>query len=174
VPTSPTKHKELEQLTFSWEALPAKVSVSQDSEEDWTTNVATSPLSFAALLTDSRLRGSCGKTSLVSCRQEEDGTLVASSGRWENSGIISRGESWTLKTSEFHKDAGVSFLSDILEPSSEVPQRFCLSSTACRGILRRAEKRGKTLPPLLAQALQQVASENTPKGAAPFGGTEET
>ena len=124
-------------------------------------NVATSPLSFAALLTDSRLRGSCGKTSLVSCRQEEDGTLVASSGRWANSGIISRGESWTHSTSEFHKDAGVSFLSDILEPSSEVPQRFCLSPTACRGILRRAEKRGKTLPPLLAQALHSVAQETS-------------
>ena len=147
------------QLIFSWEEPPARASVLQDSEGGWMMSVATSPSSFAELLIDSRLVGSSGKTSLVSCHQEEGGTLVASSGRWSNSGIMSRGESWTLKTSEFHKDAGVSFLSDILEPTTEVPQRFCLSPTACRGILRRAEKRWKTLPPLLAQALHSVAQE---------------
>ena len=174
MPTSRKKPKELEQLTFLWEEPLANPSALLDSEEAWTMSVATSPLSFAALLTDSRPSGLSGKMSLESCQVAKDGTLVASSGRWQNSGIISRGESWTLKTSEFHKDAGVSFLSDILESSNEVPQRYCLSPTACRGILRRAEKRGKTLPPLLAQALQQVASENTPKGAAPFGETEET
>jgi hypothetical protein len=43
-------------------------------------------------------------------------------------------------------------LSDILE-TGDVPQRFFLSATACRGILRRAEKRGKTLPAALATAL---------------------
>jgi hypothetical protein len=172
--TSQTAASSKAQLTFSWEEPPASPSPSRDCEEDWMMSVATSPLSFAALLIDSRPAISSGKMSLESCQVAKDGTLVASSGRWANSGIISRGESWTLKTSEFHKDAGVSFLSDILEPSNEVPQRFCLSSTACRGILRRAEKRGKTLPPMLEKALQQVASENTPKGAAPFGGTEET
>ena len=159
--TSQTAALSKAQLTFLWEEPLASPSPSRDSGEDWMMNVATSPLSFAALLTDSRLRGSCGKMSLESCQVAKDGTLVASSGRWANSGIISRGESWTLKTSEFHKDAGVSFLSDILEPTSEVPQRFCLSSTACRGILRRAEKRGKTLPPLLAQALHSVAQETS-------------
>ena len=137
MPTSQTAAPTKGQLTFSWEAPPANPSLSQDLGEDWTMSVATSPLSFAALLIDSRLVGSSGKTSLVSCHQEEDGTLVASSGRWSNSGIMSRGESWTLKTSEFHSAADVSFLSDILEPSGEVPQRYCLSARACQGLLRR-------------------------------------
>jgi hypothetical protein len=51
-------------------------------------------------------------------------------------------------------------LSDTLE-TGDVPQRFFLSSTACRGILRRAEKRGKELPLALAQALQAVANRQT-------------
>lgn len=35
--------------------------------------------------------------------------------------------------------------------------RYCLTPRACRGILRRALNRGKTLPPQLAAALQEVA-----------------
>jgi hypothetical protein len=46
-------------------------------------------------------------------------------------------------------------LSDTLE-TGELPQRYFLSATACKGILRRAEKRGKQLPEQLKQALEQV------------------
>lgn len=34
------------------------------------------------------------------------------------------------------------------------PSRFCLSQKACEGIIRRAEKRGKALPPQLDKALR--------------------
>jgi hypothetical protein len=54
------------------------------------------------------------------------------------------------------KDEGVCSLSDILETGA-VPQRYYLSPKACSGILRRAAKRGKELPPQLAAALQAVA-----------------
>ncbi|AOJ53888.1 hypothetical protein AQ475_24090 [Burkholderia thailandensis] len=69
----------------------------------------------------------------------------------------------TLSTSEWNhtlapslNDDGVSSLSDILE-TGDVPQRFFLSAKACSGILRRAAKRGKELPPPLARALKAVA-----------------
>jgi hypothetical protein len=39
----------------------------------------------------------------------------------------------------------------------DVPQRFFLSAKACAGILRRAERRGKALPPMLKEALEAVA-----------------
>jgi hypothetical protein len=42
----------------------------------------------------------------------------------------------------------------LLEPPECVPEKYYLSATACRGILRRAEKRGKALPPLLDIALR--------------------
>lgn len=38
-------------------------------------------------------------------------------------------------------------------------RQYFLSPKCCAGILRRAEKRGKKLPPLLVQALQAVAQE---------------
>ena len=47
-------------------------------------------------------------------------------------------------------DAGCS-LSRILQ--DEVPSKYYLSRTACLGILRRAEARGKELPPQLREAL---------------------
>ena len=65
---------------------------------------------------------------------------------------------WTLNTSEWPSDAVVCLLSDILE-TGDVPRRYYLSPKACRGILHRAERRGKELPPKLRQALLQVAGE---------------
>jgi hypothetical protein len=48
-------------------------------------------------------------------------------------------------------------LSDILE-TTDLPPRYYLSATACAGILRRAEKREKNLPPMLKQALEMTAN----------------
>jgi hypothetical protein len=36
------------------------------------------------------------------------------------------------------------------------PEKYSLSAKACRGILRRAEKRGKELPDMLREALTEV------------------
>jgi hypothetical protein len=67
-------------------------------------------------------------------------------------------EFWTLSILEYPSDGVASSLSDILE-TGEVPERYYLSATACRGILRRAEKRGKELPEALKLALLAVASQ---------------
>ena len=66
----------------------------------------------------------------------------------------------TLSTSECHNAAGVCSLSDILETGG-LPQRYFLSAKACRGILHRAEKRGKDLPTMLRHALEQVAEASS-------------
>ena len=142
--------------TSSSAGHPARVSLSPVSEAVWTTTVATSPSSFADLLNASNLAGLSGKMSPVSCHRAEDGTLVPSSGRWKTSGMVSRTECLTLSSSEFPSAAAVCLLSDILE-TGDLPQRFFLSATACQGILRRAEKRGKTLPEALHAALLSVA-----------------
>jgi len=68
--------------------------------------------------------------------------------------------------SEFHKDAAASSLSDILE-TGDLPRRFFLSATACRGILRRAEKRGKVLPAQLRASLLAVAQAGDLKEPQP-------
>jgi hypothetical protein len=66
----------------------------------------------------------------------------------------------TPNGSEWRSGAVACSLSSILENAS-IPQRYYLSQTACAGILRRAERRGKTLPDVLHQALRAVV-EHTP------------
>jgi len=63
----------------------------------------------------------------------------------------------TLNTLEWHSDAEECLLSDTLE-IGDLPQRFYLSARACQGILNRAERRGKKLPPVLKDALECQAS----------------
>lgn len=61
------------------------------------------------------------------------------------------GECMTRNTGESPNAAAVSRLSQILE---ETPQeKYSLSTKACQGILRRAERRGKDLPPVLKAVL---------------------
>jgi hypothetical protein len=58
-----------------------------------------------------------------------------------------------LNTSESHKDAEESSLSDILQEIQDVQPKYYLSQRACQGIIKRAERRGKELPMHLSQAL---------------------
>ena len=148
---------------FLSEERPAKVFRSQDFAKEWLTRGATSRWSILQLLSAIAPSGSFGRTCPVSCHQERDGTLVPSSGAWGNSGMGSPTECLTLSTCEwtalpeqFPSDDGVCSLSDILE-TGDVLQRYYLSARACSGILRRADKRGKDLPPMLYQALSVVA-----------------
>ena len=71
----------------------------------------------------------------------------------------------TLNTSECPKDAVECSLWQILQATA--PSRYSLSQTACLGILRRAECRGKSLPPLLEAALRMQAGLDPP---APMSG----
>jgi len=152
----------MQQSTFWSEEHLVSPSPSPDSEKDWQTRVATSRLRILPLLTSNGPSGWSGRTSPASCPAQEDGTLAPSSEGWANSGMGGPIESWTLSTSELPSDAAVCSLSDVLEVGN-VPQRFYLSATACRGILRRADKRGKDLPPALRYALKAVAaSASTP------------
>ena len=65
----------------------------------------------------------------------------------------------TLNTGESPSVAVESTLSSILQANA--PETYYLSARACEGILRRAERRGKELPPLLKMALeQQISQEN--------------
>ena len=101
------------------------------------------------------LAGFSWKMSLGSSRATTGGTSPSSSLPWETQGTAWRGECWTRGGSECPSGAGACSLSAVLEP--RVPPRFSLSPKACTGILRRAEKRGRTLPAALEGALRTVA-----------------
>lgn len=65
------------------------------------------------------------------------------------------GECLTHNTGECPRGENASSLSQIL--IANAPEKYCLSPKACRGILQRASKRGKELPPLLKAALERQA-----------------
>ena len=60
---------------------------------------------------------------------------------------------------ECPRDENESHLSQILEANAH--PKYYLSARACQGILRRAESRGKTLPPMLEYALRKQANVST-------------
>jgi hypothetical protein len=148
------------QLTFWLEEPHASPFPSQDFGADWLTRVATWPSDSYSLLASFVPVGLFGKTSLESCRLEAEGTLAPSSGRWQNSGMGSPTEFWTLSGLESPSAVAVCSLSHTLE-TGDVPQRYFLSAKACAGILRRAERRGKELPAQLRLALAATADHQT-------------
>ena len=101
------------------------------------------------------LAHSLEKTKLLSRQGSGGRTLVLSLDPKDKSATAFS----TLNTSEWPNDAVVCSLSQVLETDS-VPQRFYLSPKACAGILRRAEKRGKTLPEPLETALRSVGEND--------------
>ena len=117
---------------------------------------ADSSLRQRELLGRYALRGSSLRTSRGCFHRTRVKTSLSSSKRLPNSGTAWPGECWIASISEWPNDAVVFSLSDILE-TGDVPQKFYLSPKACRGILRRAEKRGRELPSALRSSLEQTA-----------------
>ena len=139
---------------------PAPAPASPSSTSDW----------FATYIPAS----SCGKTCRESSPRTVDVTSPPSSIRWMNSGILSRGvcltantPEWTAPLGQSPSDAAVCGLSDVLEATDESLRKYYLSERACSGILRRAAKRGKALPPLLNTALREMIAWWEQQGGDP-------
>ena len=134
--------------------------------------------------------GQCSKTSLGYSAATTAETLLPWLEKWLGASLmyrqtdgktpvllsarsgLSNGQLWMRNMSEWnhipgqsHSDDGVCSLSEILE-AGPIAHRYFLSAKACAGILRRAEKRGKSLPPSLHAALQAVALEPTSTATA--------
>lgn len=90
----------------------------------------------------------------------------SSSFSWSNAGMGFHGVCSTADFSESPRNAVECSLSDVLE--SHAPLRFYLSPRAARGILRRAEKRGRKLPMRLQRALEALSSEAAETGRTPL------
>ena len=89
--------------------------------------------------------------SLSPSRESSNGAKTAAS--WE---MVSRlpGVCWTLNIGESPSAARESTLWQILQ--ADAPVKYYLSARACQGIMRRAERRGKELPPMLREALEEA------------------
>ena len=148
----------MDQLTLSLEEAHASPSPSQraSTETAWMENLV-SCTSISALYEKFARNGFCGRTcpEFSKLKTMRSGSC---SNHYLNAGMVLHGECLMLDSSEWHNDAGVSFLWDALE-AEEVPRRFYLTATACAGILRRARERERDLPPMLANALEYVAGK---------------
>lgn len=74
---------------------------------------------------------------------------------WEMGGAL-LGEYTMHSFGEYPKEENESHLSQILQDT--VPEKYSLSEKACRGILTRANRRGKALPDVLREALEKQAN----------------
>ena len=137
-----------EQPTLFAEASRVRMYPWPDAARAWLESDQDFGSSFIAFFKKLSRHGLSSRMSPAFYPATEDGTLPSSFEGWSNSGMASLGGYLTLNTSEWPKDAAVCSLSDILE--TDVPQKFYLSPKACRGILRRAKRRGKELPRSLA------------------------
>lgn len=104
--------------------------------------------------------GSSSKTCPVCCRSTQGRTWAPSSGRWLNAGTGSAIEFWTLSISESPKNVEESSLSDFLETPASIAPKYYLTPTACAGLLRRTDKRGRAINPTLRAWMELIAGAN--------------
>ncbi len=152
----------------------ARTSPSRASDEGSPVPAAASPSPSLTLWDGIDLPSASWRTYLASSPVMEGETWRHSSVRWQTSGMAWRTGCSTLVTSECPSAADGSSsspcaavtttLTDVLLPSA--PPRYSLSARAAQGILRRASKRGRTLPPELETALTSLAQSPAPATSA--------
>ena len=167
-PNTPPGASHPDQLTFLSVEAPAKATALPAKGLGLKIQGVSLCSASSTWLQPSNVDLSAGRMFPVSLAATEEMTSSASSKPWLSGGMGSLGGCWTLNISagqeQSHKGEKGCSLSQVLM-AGNVAQRFYLSKKACAGILRRAEKRGKKLPPILAQALANVAhseSQNEP------------
>ena len=148
----------MDKLISSAGDFPAKMSVSLASELESLGNEVDYSTTQYNLRGKSKHTQSSWKTSQDFYQATKDAISESSSLKWPTQGIAtSSGEFWIRNSLESPNVVVESSLSEVLE--TQVEPRFSLSAKACEGILRRANRRGKELPPLLTQALLSVAEK---------------
>jgi len=157
--------KSLGQAVFisSPAASPVKTSPSPGSGPDSKVNAQASSGKSSASRKSSKRRGAFSRTSQGFLVPIMDATCGPSSTGYGNAGLLSAGGFWTASISESPSDAVACSLSAVLQ--TQVSPRYFLSPRAARGILRRAKKRGRELPPALQAALTVLVSTDPDDGA---------
>ena len=93
-------------------------------------------------------------------RKDKNGLQVDVS--WQTGGLL-LGEYMMHSFGEYPSEEKESRLSQILEDRPH--PKYCLSARACQGILNRANRRGKKLPDILQEALEQQITRSKLGGA---------
>ena len=102
------------------------------------------------------------KPPMCLCLRTDGQKPGASTMSWGGGALL--GEYTTPSFGESPNEENVSRLSQILEDSA--PRKYYLSAKACAGVLNRAERRGKALPPELKEALMRQEKYLTMQSAS--------
>ena len=140
-----TKEKTSELSWKKWQGSSKKVSLFLDLRK-----VNGQPQESSSV-TDGASHGESSMHSIGESHNEEGGfvSLLISTDTPLRKSCLER-----INTTEAPSEEIISHLSDILETNPD--PKYNLSAKACQGILTRAERRGKELPPMLKEALEQV------------------
>ena len=182
----------MKKSTCSSGVRPARISQSQGNDWDLKVGEACSLSTLYDCVLSLESAGLCGKMSPLLFPAAEarisddlfpcsvDGMSRSLKADGENAGSSLRlredsewhGEYLTLNLPEWNNFRGqsrsagsVSSLSDILV-SGNIPPRYYLTVKCAEGILRRAARRGKTLPPVLKEALLRQTGGTVPRRRA--------
>lgn len=108
------------------------------------------------------------KPRMCLCLSRAGLSMGVSTMTWEDGALL--GEFTMHSSGESPSEENASLLSQILEDSPH--PKYFLSEKACLGILTRAERRGKELPPELKAAL--LAQSRSKSEAENLGGVKES
>lgn len=113
------------------------------------------PDTITLRMEDGQSLGACMTHNSGACRRDESGLLL-----WPISTVFQRPRFYlTFNCTEKPYTPIFSRLSEILQ--SDADEKYNLSARACQGILNRAERRGKELPPELKAALIAQSQSTT-------------
>ena len=182
----------MKKSTCSSGARPARISQSQGNDWDLKVGEACSLSTLYDCVLSLESTGLCGKMSpllfpaaevrisddLFPCSVDgmsrslkADGENVESSPRlredseWHGEYLTLNLPEWNNFRGQSRSAGSVSSLSDILV-SGNIPPRYYLTVKCAEGILRRAARRGKTLPPVLKEALLRQTGGTVPRRRA--------
>lgn len=148
-------------LMFGQEDSPAKTFHSQEgttsAEASEVSSLDSSTISLRSSPLASHL-SSLSKTLQAFSLPTEEEISKSLFARWPTSGMAWRGECLTAVISESPSLANESLLLPAIE-TENVPERYFLSQNAAKGIMRRADKLGRTLFPPLRKSLEMLAKD---------------
>jgi len=148
-----------ETLTLFAGDSPAKTLALQASVPDWVVSEVDFSLMHSLSQKASKQKLSSWRMCQDFYQAIKDATLEQSSLHWPTQGIATSNGACLIRNSlEYHNGAEESSLSQVLEQNPS--EKYSLSPKAAQGILRRANKRGKTLPAQLQQALEYMGRQD--------------
>ena len=147
--SAPTKEKTSELSWKKWQGSSMKESLFLDLRK------VSGEQQESSSVTDTQSHGESSMHSIGAYRSGEEGfvSLLTSMDTQHLKSYLAR-----INTTEAPSEVIESHLSDILETNPD--PKYNLSAKACQGILNLENRRGKVLPQILKEALEQVIARD--------------